>query len=250
MTTRSSTTKTVLLALGSMAVLVGVGSGIGGGALVWAHNTQRDSAGFYSTSAERVDTPTSALTSERIDFGVNEADYRWIPGDGATAVRLQASPAGDKPVFVGIARSTDVERYLAGSAHARVTDFEVDPFRPELRESGGTARPAPPTAQTFWAKSVNGAGTQTLDWPVQSGSWSVVVMNADSSPGVAVDVAIGAKTGVLLPIGIGLAGFAIVALAGGVAMIVAGSTGGPGRARQSPKDMVPSRPAQVPASVA
>ena len=45
-------------------------------------------------------------------------------------------------------------------------------------------------------------------------------MNSDASPGVAVDV--GAKTGVLLPIGVGMAGFALLALAGGAAMIVAG----------------------------
>jgi hypothetical protein len=232
-----------------MAVLVGMGSGIGGGALVWVHNTQRDSAGFYSTSAEGMETPTFALTSEQIDFGVNEADYRWIPGDGATAVRLQASSRGGAPVFVGIARSADVDRYLAGSAHAEVTDFEVDPFRPELRESAGTARPAPPSTQTFWASSVNGAGTQTLDWPVQSGSWSVVVMNADASPGVAVEVAIGAKTGILLPIGIGMGVFAVVALAGGVAMIVAGTSGGRRRVGPYPGPAVPSDTTKVPAVV-
>ncbi len=50
MSTTSSTRKTVFLALGSLATIAGIGLGIGGGALVWAHNTHRDSVGFYSTS--------------------------------------------------------------------------------------------------------------------------------------------------------------------------------------------------------
>jgi len=48
-------------------------------------------------------------------------------------------------------------------------------------------------------------------------------MNADASPGVAVDVAVGARTGVLLPIGLGVAGVAVVVFLGGIALVVAGS---------------------------
>ena len=233
MTTQSSTTKTVAIVTGSLLAFVGVSLGIGGGAAIWAHNTQRDSAGYFATSAEPLDTPSFALTSGEIDLGVDASDYRWIPGDGAATVRLQATPNNDRPVFVGIARSADVEAYLAGSAHAEVTDFDVDPFRAEIRESGGALRPGRPADQGFWAASANGSGTQTVTWPAQSGSWTVVLMNADGSPGVAVDVAVGAKTGVLLPIGLGLVVFALVVLVGGVALIVAGSGGRQNRARPS-----------------
>jgi hypothetical protein len=219
-----SNRQTALIVLGSMATFTGIGLGIGGGALVWAHNTHRDSGGYYNTSAEPLDTPSFALTSEKIDLGVNAADYRWIPG-GSTGVRLQATANGGRPVFVGIAPTAEVERYLAGSAHAEVTDFELDPFRAELRNTAGSVRPAAPATQTFWAASANGAGTQTVSWPSRPGSWTVVVMNADGSPGVAVDMAVGAKTGALLPIGIGMAGVALVALVGGIAFIVIGSKG-------------------------
>ena len=47
-------------------------------------------------------------------------------------------------------------------------------------------------------------GTQALTWKPDVGRWAVVVMNADGSRRVAADVSVGAKTGVLLPIGIGL----------------------------------------------
>lgn len=59
MATRRSSTQTAFLVLGSMATLAGIGLGIGGGALVWAHTTQRDSAGYYSTSAEASTLPRS-----------------------------------------------------------------------------------------------------------------------------------------------------------------------------------------------
>jgi hypothetical protein len=224
MTVPRSSTKTALLVIGSLASCAGVALGIAGGALVWAHSTQRDAAGYYSTSAERLDTGSFALTSEDVDLGVDPSDYRWVPG-GPTAVRVQATSASGTPIFVGIGRATDVDRYLAGSAHAQITDFEVDPFRPELRDVPGAARPAPPSSQPIWAASSEGAGTQTVTWPAQSGEWKVVAMNADGSPRVAVDVAVGAKTGLLMPLGLGVGAFALVLLAGGAAMVLAGSRG-------------------------
>lgn len=232
MTRRSSTTRTVFVVVGSLAVLLGFGLGIGGGTLVWAQTTQRDSAGFYSTSAERLETPSFALKSDQIDLGVDAHSYRWVPGGGPAAVRLWVTSINDRPVFVGVGRSGDVESYLARAAHAEITDFEVGPFRPEVRESEGPTPPALPASKTFWAASASGTGTQTLTWPVQSGSWMVVVMNADGAAGVAVDVAVGAKTDVLLPIGLGLSGIAILTFAGGLALIIAGST--PGRAQPRP----------------
>ena len=224
MTVRRSSTKTAFLIFGSLAASAGVAFGIAGGALVWAHSTQRDAAGYYATSAERLDTRSFALTSEKVDLGVDASDYRWVPG-GPTAVRVQATSSSATPVFVGIAPAADVDRYLASSAHAEITDFEVSPFRPELRDVPGATRPAAPASQAFWAMSAQGPGTQTVNWPTQSGDWKVVVMNADGAPGVAVDVAIGGKTGLLMPLGLGLGAFAIVLLAGGVAMVLAGSRG-------------------------
>ena len=240
MTARRSSTKTAYLVLGTLATITALGMGIGGGALVWAHNTQRDDAGFYSTSAERLDTRSFALTSEKVDLGVDASDYRWVPG-GPTAVRVQATSGSATPVFVGIGPAADVDRYLAGSAHTEITDFEVDPFRPELRDIPGASRPAPPSAQSFWAMSSQGAGRQTVDWPTQSGDWKVVVMNADGSAGVVADVAVGGKTGVLLPLGAGMVAVALVLFAGGSALLVSASRG----SREGPLP-APARPVHAP----
>ena len=41
------------------------------------------------------------------------------------------------PVFVGIARTSDVDAYLDRSARATLTDIEVDPFEASYRTTGG-----------------------------------------------------------------------------------------------------------------
>ena len=86
-----------------------------------------------------------------------------------------------RPVFVGIARTRDVDAYLDRSAHATLTDVEVDPFEADYRTTGGLTRPAAPGTQPIWAARRTGTGTQTLTWDVEDGDWSVVVMNADGS---------------------------------------------------------------------
>jgi hypothetical protein len=79
----------------------------------------------------------------------------------------------------------------------------------DLQVAGNQPATAP-SAQSFWVASAAGTGQQSLVWPTQGGSWTAVVMNATASTGVAVDVSVGMKTGLLLPIGIGLGVFGLV----------------------------------------
>jgi hypothetical protein len=99
-----------------------------------------------------------------------------------------------------------------------VTDFASSPFRADYRAEPGAAVPAPPAQQRFWDASAHGAGRQTLTWDVQDGDWSVVVMNADGSPGVDAGVSAGASLGWLDEAGwISLAtGLILLAGAGGL----------------------------------
>ena len=213
--------KIVLLVVGSVAALLALGLTLGGGVLIGIHATERDDTGYYATSTERFQTATYALTSEQLDLG---ADVRASDWDalGSVTVRIVAASAGGGGVFVGVGRHDDVDRYLAASAHDEVTDVSFGPFEARYRHQSGEVRPAPPTAQPFWAASASGPGRQTLTWEVESGEWDVVIMNADAAPGVTVDVQVGARTGLLLPIGIGLllAGLAVGAAAA-TALLVA-----------------------------
>ena len=196
--------KVVLLVLGSIAALLGLALMAAGGVLVGIHATQRDADGYYTTSTERFETPTFALTSEDLQLGGHPDGRDWGLLRHIGTARIEAQGSSGGAVFVGIARHDDVERFLAASAHDQLTDVSTDPFEPTYRRQAGEIPPAAPAAQGFWAASAAGAGPQTLTWEIQRGAWDVVVMNADASRGITVDVSAGIKTGLLLPIGIGL----------------------------------------------
>ncbi|HEX9122031.1 MAG TPA: hypothetical protein VF984_01535 [Actinomycetota bacterium] len=208
----------VSFVVGIFLALVGLGLLAGGGLLVWAHTTQRDAQGYYTTGTHDYATGTYALTSPNVDLGTSPD--RWVPYNLGT-VRIAATGTEGKPVFVGIGPESAVDRYLSGVDHSVVTDVGLSPFGVTTTEVSGTRTPGPPSEQGFWEASAAGPAT-TLTWDVRSGSWAVVVMNADGSKGVDVQMSIGAKTGLLLPIGIGVLIVGILFAAGAVVLIVVG----------------------------
>ena len=211
-----------LLVAGIIVGFVALGLVIGGGALVWAHTTQRDADGFYATEAEAFGAPGYALTSEEVDLGA-EANG-WFPS-GIATVRIRATaPEG---VFVGIASRADEEAYLAGVAHSVLADVRTDPFRATYEQVQGDAVPPPPEGQDIWVARVSGLGEQTLTWELEQGEWVLVVMNADGSAGVDARLAVGVKTELLLPIGIGLLVFGLLVGIGAIVMIVLSTRGKP-----------------------
>jgi hypothetical protein len=193
--------RVVAVVAGAIVVLLGLGTLAAGGLALWADLTQRDAAGFVTTNPHRYDTGTYALTVEGIDLRAH--GVHWLfPRRFLDKVRIQVTPAaGEGPVFVGIARTADAAGYLGGVRRAEITDFEDTSIR---RTSSGGPPPGPPGGQEFWDVSASGSGTQTLTWPVRSGSWTVVVMNADASPGIDVRASVGARVPFLLGVGIGL----------------------------------------------
>jgi hypothetical protein len=67
----------------------------------------------------------------------------------------------------------------------------------------------------FWAAAVSGTSSPLL-WKLRSGTWSIVVMNADGSRNVAATIGVGVKVPAALWAGIGLSlfGAALLAAAG------------------------------------
>jgi hypothetical protein len=59
----------VSLVIGSLLALIGIGLLAGGGILGWALATQRDDAGYFTTSNQQFTTDSYALTSDKIDLG-------------------------------------------------------------------------------------------------------------------------------------------------------------------------------------
>jgi hypothetical protein len=205
---------------GSLLALVALGLAIGGVILILAHGTARDSAGFYTSDTERFSTPTYALTSEGMQIGDVHGDgAEWALGAIDATVRVRASNPAGHPIFIGIASEQAVDRFLTQSAHEEISDVHSGPFTYDSVRRDGSAAPGPPANASFWAATATGPGGQALTWKPDAGRWAVVVMNADGSRGVAADVSVGAKTGVLLPIGIGLFALSFPTVIGSAALI-------------------------------
>jgi hypothetical protein len=133
--------------------------------------------------------------------------------DDLGKVRLAVESSAGKPVFVGIARTSDVSNYLHGTSYTSVTDVDYSPFHASYRDRDhGGERPARPADQDFWAASAHGSGTQTLAWDLEDGDWSIVVMNADGSRGVDTDISAAAKVPFLGTLGWVSLGGALVLL--------------------------------------
>jgi hypothetical protein len=192
-----------------------------GGVLVGAHATQRDDEGYYHSGRHHLATATRALVSD--DLHVHANGPGWLVKDGHFgSLRITASGSAARPVFVGIARTSQVNGYLRGVSREQITDFELDPFSIESTSRLGSAAPAPPGGKQFWAVSATGAGEQTIKWQLAKGDWSVVVMNADGSPGVATNVSVGGKLELILWLGVGILAVGGLMLAAGIVAIVLG----------------------------
>lgn len=211
-----------LIVIGSLLALLGFTLAAGGGALLVANGTLRDDEGFFTTSTERFATTGRALASD--DLSVVEGSPVDVPDDNLATIRLRVTSVDPgRPVFVGIARADDVDRYLSGVDHDRILNADFDPFRVDYSRRTGSIAPAAPTTAAFWVATATGSGRQALRWDVSSGTWSVVIMNADGSPGVAVEADAGAKIKYLVTIAIGLLSGGLVLLGGGVTMIIFGA---------------------------
>ena len=217
---RSTGARVVLLVTGAVAGLLAV-SLMGLGALGLYGESQKDDRGYLSTDSHRFEASTHALATENLDLDLDGVqDVVSSPDLGK--VRLDVAPQSDKTLFVGIARTDEVNAYLRNVSHTTLTDLDYEPFEASYSPQGGEGKPAPPASERIWAASTQGSGSQTLTWDVKDGDWSVVVMNADGSRGVQADVSAGAKVPYLTAIGWGLLGGGTVLLLLAAALVVLG----------------------------
>ena len=207
---------------GSLVGLVALAVLISGIALGAAYLVQRDD-GYLDVTLDRLDSDTVAVTAERIDLRTEPGTPRWVIDALDTDVRLRVTGADAGPVFVGIAREADLDRYLAGVAHDEIRD--VDDLAAQFRARTGGSEVAPPADQAIWEVSAAGDGTQEIVWEAESGRWAVAVMNADGSPGVSADVNVGVRSGAFLPAALGLLAVGALGLVAAALLILYGGAG-------------------------
>ncbi|HEY6745636.1 MAG TPA: hypothetical protein VI357_07945 [Mycobacteriales bacterium] len=207
-----------MIVIGTLAALAGLGLLASATAVAVAGHNR--TGGYLTTGAATVQSRSYAVTVPDVGVDIRGPDQAYARQIlGTVRIRATASDPG-VPVFVGIARTADADRYLSGVGHSDVADIDTDPVRVDYVEQAGGAPASAPAEQTFWDRSDSGTGTRTLDWDVAAGDWTVVVMNADGSPGVRADVDLGGTLPVLRGITIGLFVAGGVLLAGGLLLIV------------------------------
>jgi len=226
-----------IVALTTAAVLglLAFGFIAAGGALLWG-NSQKDDQGYFATKSDRFHTRTYALATDNLDV---DADLpTFLAGDDPYGdIRLRVTPRSDTPVFVGIARTRDVDAYLHGTSHATVSDVDYSPFEADYTAHAGRRPAGVPSAQRFWAASSQGLDTQTVSWNVEKGNWSVVVMNADGSRGVDAGVSAGARIPYVATVAWISIGIGALLVAGAAGLLYAGAR--PPRVRPESGALVP-----------
>jgi hypothetical protein len=189
--TRDRTGPVLATISGGVAAFLAIVLIAAGAALFWVSDNKTDADGYYTTANHTYSTPTRALTTDNLDIGADAP--KWLFSSNTFGhVRIDPRTTDSaKPVFVGIARTRDVDAYLDQVQHDEISDVDFDPFTLDKTRRAGEGRPAMPAAQTFWAAS--SADGTPVDWKVRSGNWSAVMMNADGSPGVSVHASVGAN---------------------------------------------------------
>jgi hypothetical protein len=193
--TASRVIATVFATIGG---LIGLALLVGGIAVMAAYAFGRDDDGYFNSDRHRLESATYAIATEEIDLGADEVD--WAPDGILGNVRVQVD--GEKPVFVGIGRDGDVDRYLGNVAHDELIGFDGDD--PQLDLHDGRAPRTPPREQDFWVAETEGAGEQALTWDAEFGRWTAVVMNADAARGINVEADAGVKLGWAIWAGLGM----------------------------------------------
>jgi hypothetical protein len=210
----------VRLVFGSLGLLVGlalIGSAIAG---IVGLETNRDATGYFVTHTHHYQTSSYALSTESLNVG----GVTGALEAGLVRLRIAATSSdAAKPLFIGIARTKDITRYLALVQHDELRNISFDPFKIDYRRLGTGAPQAPPSRLSFWQTRASGTGTQTISWPVKKGQWSAVVMNTDGSRNVSVDAQLAAHLTGAWWLVAALIVLGVLSLAGGIALVRSGA---------------------------
>lgn len=188
---------------------------VGAGGVAIAEAVLRDDDGYVMTSDETLDSPGYAIRSENAEIDADET-LLDLPERLLGTVKATADARTPNGVFIGVARTADVDGYLEGVAGSTVLDAFDEGGPPRLAFVDGGPPPGPPTDQTFWVASASGQGTQSVTWEPEEGDWTLVVMNGEGTTPVRAEVAVGAELpvlGVLIWVLL-VSGLVVVVLAG------------------------------------
>lgn len=140
----------------------------------------------FTTGPHEVDTDGIAVVTAP----------RVISWTGVTVDILAEVPV-DKPVFVGLGNSVDVENYVGNTARLEVTSFST-PWTAKTREVDGEPNlPGAPTALDWWIEDSAGLGGARISvtLPDETVSIAILSVGASNLSGLEVSMAYGVKGG-------------------------------------------------------
>jgi hypothetical protein len=126
-------------------------------------------------------------------------------------VELLAEVPANKPVFVGIGSSVDVEAYLKGVRRLEVTDFST-PWKLKTRQVAGRgALGGAPTAVDWWNAHSAGLGGAAIKvkLPDETVSAAILTVGSSNLRGLKVTFAYGLEGGFLKGLGLLLCGLGL-----------------------------------------
>jgi hypothetical protein len=165
------------LALLASGAVVGVAGAVG-----------QDGHGFVMSPTRTLSTSGYAISSQDL---VVHSDVPALPHRLLGDAKIRVTPSGGKAVFVGVAPTWAVHRYLGHAQVSVLLRFEHGD--PVYGQEGVGRITVPPADVGIWAAQLTATGPRSLVWPVHEGRWTVVVMNADASRGVRADASVGAQ---------------------------------------------------------
>lgn len=229
----------VLLIVGGLLAALGLALTIGAALLMGAEASQRDGQ-YLSLDSQRYQSTGNAITAPSLVIDPGTAEAPGLPPlDEIASIQVRVTPVvPNQAIFMGIADASEVSAYLDDIPHAPlggVTWTQEEQLSgqwswktgtdAEMQEIPGTQPPAPPIEQDFWVTSTTGTGTQELTFDLQEGQWTLVVMNADGTRPVWVDLQAGARTDLLAPVNPGLLIAGLIGMLVGIPLVLLGAAG-------------------------
>ncbi len=209
--------KIVAIILGIVFALAGLAFVTSGGFALGVYAAQRDSSGFFTSPEQQVGSYGFALTAPNVNGTLGSRWERWVPARGDVTVRVEGRSELPGPLFIGVGPTARVSKYLSGVPYDKISRIDLMGQSVEYAHVDGVKLPSAPDKQSFWVAKKQGTGTQTLDWRLEPGEWTVVIMNGDASAPLAATMKIGAHFGILNTI-------VIVLTAGGAVLLAIGAT--------------------------
>lgn len=229
----------VLLVAGVLLTALGLSLTVGAAIIMGADSAQQDGQ-YLTMDSQRYQSTGHAITTPSLVLNPGDSGMAGLPPlEELASLQVRVTPVvAEQPIFVGIADAFDVSAYLDDVPHAALGgvswtqegqlagqwSWQSD-ARGELQETPGTRPPAAPADQNFWVASATGTGTQKLTFDLQEGQWTLVVMNADGTRPVWIDLQPGVRTELLGLVNPGMLITGVMGLLLGVPLLLLGTAG-------------------------